>query len=323
MRVRVDDPEYRREAAAEAEFWGRVQPASIEAGELREWAPTATELYHNVRFTGDARVPWQATLRRYGAFRRGLVLGTSSLRDEACLLTENPALEVTFVDISAEALARRDDALGRRFPGRVATRAADLNFATLERARYDVVVSVATLHHVTNLEHVAEQIEAALAPGGWFFLYDYAGENRFQFSDVKRRLFETIFARDVARRPGRAAQIEWRDPSDLSPFCGVRSADLLGVLRATLTEVSVKIAGTLVVPLLRARVVEEGEPLRFTRGKRLRHRLRLHLPAVFGRPSREIPLDPRFFGELALIGDLLAEAGILLPGNVFAVYRKK
>jgi hypothetical protein len=65
MRVRADDPEYRREAAAEAEFWGPVQPASIEARELREWAPTATELYHNMRFTGDPRIPWQATLRRY------------------------------------------------------------------------------------------------------------------------------------------------------------------------------------------------------------------------------------------------------------------
>jgi hypothetical protein len=69
--------------------------------------------------------------------------------------------------------------------------------------------------------------------------------------------------------------------------------------------------------------VEEGEPLRFTRAQPLRHRLRLRLPAVFGRPSREIPLHPSSFGELALVGDLLAEAGTLLPGNVFAVYRKE
>jgi hypothetical protein len=118
MRVRADDPEYRREAAAEAEFWRRIQPASIEAGELREWRrrrprSTTTSASPETRASRGRR-PSAATAR----IRRGLVLGTSFLRDEACLLTENSALEVTFVDISAGALARPEEALGRQFRGR-------------------------------------------------------------------------------------------------------------------------------------------------------------------------------------------------------------
>ena len=64
IRVSPDDPVYQRQAAIEAEFWARPQPGSIEAGELRDWTPTQTELYHNERFTGDPHVPWQRTLTR-------------------------------------------------------------------------------------------------------------------------------------------------------------------------------------------------------------------------------------------------------------------
>src|SRR5437879_365801 len=96
LRVSADEPAYRRQAAAEAEFWAQPQLGSIEAGELREWAPTQTELYHNQRYTGDPHLPWQATLGRHGRFRRGLVLGTSSLRDEACLLAAGPDLHLVF-----------------------------------------------------------------------------------------------------------------------------------------------------------------------------------------------------------------------------------
>jgi SAM-dependent methyltransferase len=323
LRVSPENPVYQRQAAIEAEFWAQPQPGSIEAGELRDWSPTQTELYQNERFTGDPHVPWQRTLSRYGGFRRGLALGTSSLRDEAWLLATNRDLHLTFLDLSAGALARREEQLGVRFPGRVVTRVADLNFVELERAQHDLVVSSASLHHVTNLEHLAGEIDRALRPGGYFFLHDYAGENRFQFADPKKRVFEAIFARDVARQPGRVARLEWADPSDLSPFCGVRSEDVLGVLRTHLTEVSIRIAGTLIVPLLRVRVVEEGKPIRFSRWQLLRHRLRLRFPHVFGRPGREIPLAPAFFRELTLIGELLAEAGMLLPGNVLAVYRKR
>jgi SAM-dependent methyltransferase len=323
LHVAPDNPAYRQQAAAEAEFWARPQPGSIEAGETRDWAPTQTERYHNERLTGDPSVPWPAVLGRYGRFGRGLVLGTSSLRDEADLLAANPDLHVTFVDISAGALARREEHLGARFPGRVRTRVADLNFVAFERAHYDVIVSAASMHHVTNLEHLAGEIDAALTSKGYFFLYDYAGENRFQFSLTKKGIFEAIFARDVARRPGRACRVEWLEPGDLSPFCGVRSEDVLAVLRARLVEVSVRVAGTLIVPLLRVRVVEEGAPITFSRLQRLTHRLRLRFPGICGRPARQIPYDPRFFDELTLVGELLAEAGVLLPGNVLAVYRKR
>jgi len=322
LRVTADDPEYLRQAAAEAAFWQAEHPMGLGATEAK-YLDGQVERYVNERFTGDSRTPWTATISRWGAFERGLMLGISSPKREMSVLETNPRLRLTLMDISPPAVERRAGMLGERFPGRVTSAAADLNFLSLPDEQYDLIVSSSTIHHVTNLEHLAYQINRALTPGGYFFLEDYVGEPRFDFSPEKRRLFEMLYNRDIARQRNRKPGVVWRDASDLSPFCGVRSEDILPVLRTTLTEVSVRIAGTLVVPLLRADVVEEGAPISFTRLQVLRHRLRLRFPRVFGLPARHIPYDERFFDELALVGELLAEARILLPGNALAVYRKR
>src|SRR4029077_13200974 len=59
---------------------------------------------------------------------------------------------------------RRPAARAARFPGRVEARPADLNFVDLPAAHYDLVVSSSTIHHVTNLEYLASQIDRTLPP---------------------------------------------------------------------------------------------------------------------------------------------------------------
>src|SRR5262249_56576432 len=75
----------------------------------------------------------------------------------------------------------------------------DLNFVQLPRERYDVVWSSGTLHHLTNLEHLLDQVAVTLRPGGLFALHDYVGETRFAYHP--RRL-ERVNAplHDVAMR---------------------------------------------------------------------------------------------------------------------------
>ena len=51
LRVAADDPEYRRQAAAEAAFWERVHPLGLEASEDR-YVDGPVERYVNERFTG-------------------------------------------------------------------------------------------------------------------------------------------------------------------------------------------------------------------------------------------------------------------------------
>jgi SAM-dependent methyltransferase len=235
----------------------------------------------------------------------------------------NPALHLTFLDISADALTRRRDVLGARYPGRVATICADLNFLELERASYDLIVSAASLHHVTNLEYVATQINEGLMPGGYFFLQDYVGEPRFQFCPAKKRVFEYLHDVETLRTPRRPG-LDWMDASDLSPFCGVRSDEVLGVLGEYLTPIQVRTAGALTVQLMRTRPLHGEKPGRPSLARRLRLGLIARLYAYRGLPPPAAPLLPRhYLRQLMEIGDLLSDAGVFPPGTAFAIYRKR
>src|SRR5262249_44688601 len=252
LRVTADDPEYRRMAVAEAEYWSGPVPYALEALE-EPFADGPVERYTNARFTGARHVGWHQTIARRGPFRRGLVLGLSALRVEGEILQTNPGLPLTFMDVSPGSLARRSEILGARFPGRVETVPADVNFVELPPDTYDLVVSSASLHHVTNLEHLAWQIDATLTPEGWFFLSDYVGEPRFQVTPAKKRVVELVPDGEVARMRDRGRGCLGRDGSDLSPFGGVRWEEVPAVRRAHLGEGGVRTAGALTVALLRAR----------------------------------------------------------------------
>jgi SAM-dependent methyltransferase len=253
-----------------------------------------------------------------------LILGLSSLRVEAEILASNPSMHVTFMDISPGSLARRAEMLGARFPGRVATVCADLNFAELERNAYDCIASSSSLHHVTNLEHLAWQIDGSLTTGGWFFLNDYVGEPRFQFAPAKRQVFTLLHDREAMRTPGRQLGCCWMDASDLSPFCGVRSDELLPVFRTHLQEVEVRTASTLTAALLRARPADGATLPPRTGLRRLWDvAVRAAYGAVGKKPPVRVPVPTRFLQELMLVGDVAADSGLLLPGTAYATYRKR
>jgi hypothetical protein len=74
LRVTADDPEYLRQAAAEAAFWEQVHPLGLEAGE--DLCPV--EQYVNERFTGNPSTDWVSTIPRWGMFTNGLLPGASS-----------------------------------------------------------------------------------------------------------------------------------------------------------------------------------------------------------------------------------------------------
>jgi SAM-dependent methyltransferase len=332
MRVRPDDPDYARQAAAEAAYWHEVHPCGLEATEDTH-APGPVDRYLNQRFTGDGEVCWYETIRRHGTFREAAVLGTSSLAVEERILATNPTVRATFFDLSGGPLTRRHERLAERYPGRVETRTADLNFVEFPPESYDLIVSSSTIHHVTNLEHLAAQINRTLTPEGSFFLDDYVGEPRFQFSAEKRRVYDEIFNRDRLRQGASPSGVVWLDASDLSPMCGVRSDEILPVFRTYLREVELHTAGALLTPLRRSRPADDspGSPWVTDAWVLNQPRWRFYLcvlkhrwPRVFGRlPSMQSLVDPHLLEELALVGDVLADAGLLLPCQAYAVYRKR
>jgi SAM-dependent methyltransferase len=333
LRVEPDDPAYLATAAAEARYWQAVHPFSLEAVHPA-YADGPVDRYLNRKFTGNEKLSWPSRIRQLGTFRRGLMLGAMSLPFETHVLETNPTLHLTLVDISDGPLARRVEALGPRFRDRLSTLTADLNFIALEPERYDLIISSSTIHHVTNLEYLAHQINRALTADGFFLLEDYVGEPRFGFSDEKKRLYEVVYNRDLARQGDRRPGLIWQDDSDLSPFCGVRSNEILTVMPQFLDVVELHTAATLVTPMMRSRPVDDRTPKgEWTAdnwkplGRRRQwivEKLREKYPRLLGkRRSHQSLIPQEFLDELFLLGDVLTEAGILLPCVAFGRFRKR
>lgn len=328
FRVQPHDPGYTAAAEAEARFWDQPQFFSAEAC---SGTPGRSPLnrYSNWRLTGDATVRWFETLHHYGSFRAGLFFGCSAIEQEARILELNPTLSCRFMDISEGSLERRQSELARRFPGRVSVERADLNFAVLPEAAYDVIVSSGTLHHLINIERAAHQIKRALRPGGYCFVQDYVMEDRLQFSPTRRALFEALVGRGKARGDlPESTTIRWPEPDapELSPFEAIRAADTLAVLDGTLQRVSARGAGALTFLLILLRLGDRdalqcdnmGQHMRREKPYSFSRRVRVAL----GRERRPA-MSARFQSELLLLDSVLIDSDVLTPANVFAVYQRR
>ena len=89
------------------------------------------------------------------------------------------------LDLSDEAVRIATEKAELGDLGHLRYRTADLNTVTLDRASYDVIFGVSSIHHVQNLEHLFEQVRQALKPGGYFFLDEFIGPSRFQWTQAQ------------------------------------------------------------------------------------------------------------------------------------------
>lgn len=169
---------------------------------------------------------------------------------------------------------------------------------------------------MTNLEYLASQVNHTLTLNGHFFLEDYVGEARFEFSDEKKRLFEVLYHRDLASQRGRKPGVRWLGAEDLSPFCAVRSHEILDVFRTYLDEIEVRTAGAL------SNVVVSAAPADDVFHPPMWKILVAKLRKYFGLQRADL-MAKKLLDELFLVGDVASAAGIVRPAVEFAVYRKR
>ncbi len=102
-------------------------------------------------------------------------------------------------------------------------RDGDLNFVRLPASTYDFILCHGSLHHLINLEHVLHEVNQALKPDGILLIYEYVGENRWQFTPERLAKLCQWF-------PG----VELRSPPywEVTGFESVRSQDLLGLIQS-------------------------------------------------------------------------------------------
>ncbi len=320
-RVEPEDANYLRLCSEEAAYYATPRPFHTDL--QAEDGPVVR--HANARMTGDPRIAWFETLQHHGAFRRGLQLGSGGHEVTRTILGMNPALHLTVCDVSSEAVEERVT-LAAEFPGRVDGLVADLNFHEWERESYDFIVSDSTLHHVINIEHVAEQANLALLEGGYLFIADYVGETRFEWSDAKRRVYEAFIRKSYVAATGADCRMVFDEQRlKTSPLCGVRSIDTIDVLGRALEPVAVRQTNALAPLVLSSRAEALGPWRKLGALAALRARIAGRIARLRARfdPAARSPFGARFLRDLFFLDDLVTDAGLLTPCNAFAVYRKR
>jgi SAM-dependent methyltransferase len=244
-------PDEQGEEEAEAvvsDLWGRTAREKSETVEWRRyyWQSHPLTVKHiNRLITGNEDEDWLTfTKRRFFPERaeRGLSLGSGHGTAERDAIRIGICETMVGLDISQEALdVAAGDAAQEGLADAIDYRWADLNVVELEPDAYDVVLAVQVLHHVEDLEHLADQLVSALRPGGLLVINEYVGPARFQWLDkteyVMNRILELLpeeyrvnprngFVKDQMDRAP-AEEIARVDPSE-----SIRSDEIMELLRS-------------------------------------------------------------------------------------------
>jgi SAM-dependent methyltransferase len=139
-------------------------------------------------------------------------------------------------------------------------RCEDFLRVDLPNGTFDSVFMFMVMHHILALEELMERVKRWKKPGAYFFVNEYVGPNRFQWTDAVlehgNRILNTLPERlRVHGVTGEVQKIFWR-PSlrgmiDGDPSEAIRSADILPLLGAYFEVVETrKYGGTILQPLL-------------------------------------------------------------------------
>jgi SAM-dependent methyltransferase len=121
-----------------------------------------------------------------------LTLGSGDGRLERGLAAKNFARRHLGLDLSAGAVESARRAAAEAGLSQLNYEVADLDSLALPTAAFDVVLGVSAVHHVERLEALFEEVERALVPGGIFFLNEYVGPRRFQWTRRQLALAEHL-----------------------------------------------------------------------------------------------------------------------------------
>ena len=142
----------------------------------------------NRRVSGDPAVdPYLHFLRSRLADRlpvaAALTIGCGSGELERGLCQYGFASRHDAIDVSPKSVESATSAAREAGLDHLRYRLEDGNELRLGPESYDVVFGVHSIHHITGLEHVFHEVAAALKPDGLFFMNEFIGPTRFQWTD--------------------------------------------------------------------------------------------------------------------------------------------
>ena len=224
------------QSGTEAAFWDGFDMRSARrtgwtgAGDLGYWAfqkmcdgryPDIMDLISDV-----IKVPRAQPLR-------GLVLGCGDMTGEHTTFTSPklPFAEIDAYDVSPRSIERARQLTNEKGL-EVNYHVADVNHVELPHDQYALIVIFHAFHHFERIDHVAQQINRALLPGGVFYTWDYIGPCKLQFTgrqlfcaQMMLRLLPTKYRRELDGKVRQRVQSVL--PDTLSPDEAICSDQIL------------------------------------------------------------------------------------------------
>jgi SAM-dependent methyltransferase len=292
-----------RELQKTADYWDDRRSAGSNA-RAQWWDLRPINEYRNRLLSGDSAIDFEAyATSQYfdesGARWRVLSLGCGTGKLERRLAELGVVGSGLGVDIGTEGLKYAQALATEQGYTTLNYEYADLNSATLEPNGFDAVFAAGIVHHLSNLEHVFTQVAAALKPGGWFFLDEYIGPNRFQFPRKQRVLvdlaFQLIPQRYRTLRPATRASADAAARHSAIPlhalhprllFPKIRGGKLLDAVKYRLSLLRANSGGASAQPVLEkprfptAADVAAGDPSEAVRSEEIVARLKEHFEIV-------------------------------------------
>jgi O-antigen biosynthesis protein len=215
-------------------------------GEMRHWLQhPLVQARINTKVTGSTGEDrFQYFLRKYLTGRlpvnRALTLGCGSGELERGLSQYNFATQHDAFDLSDHAIQSARQAATSLGLTHISYWVADINTVRVDPSSYDVIFGVSSIHHAERLEHLFQQVRDALRPHGYFFLDEYIGPTKFQWTDEQLRAMNEqleLLPRSLKRsvsEPGKFKTQVIRNTiaymDEVDPSEAVRSAEIVPLL---------------------------------------------------------------------------------------------
>ena len=191
-------------------------------------------------------------------FENGLSLGCGTGALERAARTLGICDRILALDASETSLAVARSRAREKGILSITYQKADLNTVRLERARFDAVFIHQSLHHVTEIERLLDEVSDALLPKGLLFLDEWTGPSRDEWNGDRLARASALFEElpeNWRRWPVLLAPVEVNDPSE-----AVRSSAILPAVRRILDVMIERPYGGHLVALLLPQIAREKIP---------------------------------------------------------------
>lgn len=184
---------------------------------------------------------------------RCLTLGCGAGDLERGISQLNFCLRHDAFDISEKAIEKAILAAKEQNLTHINYEVKDINEIHLPESIYDVIFGVGSVHHFARLEHIFKEVNKALKTDGIFFVNEYIGPSRFQWTERQLEVINAILKvlpkkyKTVVTDPTMIKEIEVRPTpamvADVDPSEAVRSEEILSLLKKYFDILEIKNLG--------------------------------------------------------------------------------